>query len=389
MRTRVIPAVAALALGGALALPAHSSPVAPTATYIVTLAPTGVVPAAVAALTKPLGGKVGFVYTHALQGFSVTLPTTAAPALRLLPGVTAVQRDQVVHATTIQPNPPSYGLDRIDQRALPLSSSYSYTRTASTVTAYVIDTGILYGHTDFGGRAVPGFDAVTAGGGAVDCNGHGTHVSGTIGGTQYGVAKSVKLVGVRVLGCGGSGSTAGVVAGIDWVTGNHQAGAPAVANMSLGGGADAALDAAVNRAIADGITFGVAAGNDGGTLQDALGLSDACSGSPSRVPAAITVAATDASDNRASYSNRGKCVDIWAPGTNIKSDWNTGTTATKTISGTSMATPHVVGVAALYLSGNPAASPAAVATALASSATAGVVKQAGSGTPNLLVFTNY
>jgi subtilisin family serine protease len=295
----------------------------------------------------------------------------------------------VVHATTTQPSPPSYGLDRIDQRALPLSGSYSYTATASNVTAYIIDTGILYSHTDFGGRAVPGFDAVTSGGGAVDCNGHGTHVSGTVGGTTYGVAKSVKLVGVRVLGCNGSGSTAGVVAGIDWVTGNHQSGTPAVANMSLGGGADAALDAAVNRAIADGVTFGVAAGNDGSSLNDLLGSSNACNSSPARVPAALTVAATDSSDSRASYSNRGSCVDLWAPGTSIKSDWFSSPTATNTISGTSMATPHVVGVAALYLSGHPTAAPAAVASALNGGATPGVVKNAGSGTANRLLFSSY
>jgi subtilisin family serine protease len=386
---RLVPAGLALAVGAALALPAQSAPVVPTATYIVTLAPGAAAPSVVARLTQPLGGKVGFVYSHALQGFSVTLPTLALPALQLLPGVAAVQRDQVVRATTTQPSPPSYGLDRVDQRALPLSHSYSYTATAANVTAYIIDTGILYSHTDFGGRAVPGFDAVTAGGGAVDCNGHGTHVSGTVGGATYGIAKGVKLVGVRVLGCDGSGSTAGVVAGIDWVTGNHQAGAPAVANMSLGGGADAALDAAVNRAIADGVTFGVAAGNDGSGLADLLGTSNACSSSPARVPAALTVAATDATDARASYSNRGSCVDLWAPGTGIKSDWYTSTTATNTISGTSMATPHVVGVAALYLSGNPTATPAAVAAALNSAATPGVVKNAGSGTPNRLLFSAY
>ncbi len=384
-RTRLVPAVAALAVAGALAFPAEAT-VVQTSSYIVT---TKGAPTTVATLAKALGGRIGFTYTHALQGFSVTLPTAALPALRLLPGVASVQADRIVRASTTQASPPSYGLDRIDQRALPLSSSYSYSQAGAGVTAYVIDTGILYGHTDFGGRAVPGFDAVTTGGGAVDCNGHGTHVSGTIGGATYGVAKGVKLVGVRVLGCDGSGSTSGVVAGIDWVTGNHQAGAPAVANMSLGGGADAALDAAVNRAISDGVTFGVAAGNDGGSLTDLLGQSNACNYSPARVPAALTVAATDATDSRASYSNRGTCVDLWAPGTGIKSDWYSSTTATNTISGTSMATPHVVGVAALYLSGHPTASPAAVATALTSNATAGVVKNAGSGTPNRLLFSNY
>jgi subtilisin family serine protease len=360
----------------------------PTATYVVTLTPSSAAHT-VAGLTRALGGRVGFVYTHALNGFSVTLPTAALPALRLLPGVAAVQADLPVHATTTQPNPPSYGLDRLDQRALPLSRSYSYSADGQGVTAYIIDTGITYKHVDFGGRAVPGFDAVTPGGGAVDCNGHGTHVSGTVGGTTYGVAKKVRLVGVRVLDCNGSGSTAGVVAGLDWVTANHVAGAPAVANMSLGGSADAALDAAVTRAIRDGITFGVAAGNDGGLVGDLLGTSDACNGSPSRVPAALTVAATDSSDARASYSNRGSCVDLWAPGSAITSDWNTSNTATNTISGTSMATPHVVGVAALYLTSHRSASPATVASALTGAATLGLVANAGAGTPNRLLFERW
>ncbi|MDP9181157.1 MAG: S8 family serine peptidase, partial [Actinomycetota bacterium] len=254
-RPRALIGAAALAAGIGLTLPAQAT--TPTATYVVT---TGVGSNAQALVTA-LGGKVGFVYNHALHGFSVTLPVPALPALQLLPGVLAVYPNQVVHADTTQAPTPSYGLDRIDQRALPLNSSYTYGGNGTGVTAYVIDTGITYTHTDFGGRAVKGFDAITSGGGAVDCNGHGTHVSGTIGGATYGVAKAVKLVGVRVLDCGGSGTTAQVVAGIDWVTGNHVSG-PAVANMSLGGGTDAAIDAAVNRAIADGITFGVAAGNN-------------------------------------------------------------------------------------------------------------------------------
>jgi subtilisin family serine protease len=394
VRTRVFPAVAALAVGAALSLPSQAASAGPTATYIVTLAPSassGVSARSAAALTSPLGGKIGFVYSHALHGFTVTLPTAAAPALRLLPGVAAVQADQVVHATDLQPNPPSYGLDRIDQRKLPLSKGYTYNADGTGVVAYIIDTGIRYDHTDFGGRAVPGDDVITPGGGAVDCNGHGTHVSGTVGGAKYGVAKNIKLVGVRVLDCSGSGSTAGVIAGLDWITANHEAGQPAVANMSLGGGADAALDAAVNRAIADGIIVGVAAGNDGSAVSDMIGASNACNGSPSRVPAALTVAATDSADNRASYSNRGSCVDLWAPGSSITSDWSTSPTATNTISGTSMATPHVVGVAALYLSqaSNSAKTPAEVGEALIGNATGGVVKSAGSGTPNRLLFESY
>ncbi len=378
-RPRALIGAAALAAGIGLTLPAQAT--TPTATYVVT---TGVGSNAQALVTA-LGGKVGFVYNHALHGFSVTLPVPALPALQLLPGVLAVYPNQVVHADTTQAPTPSYGLDRIDQRALPLNSSYTYGGNGTGVTAYVIDTGITYTHTDFGGRAVKGFDAITSGGGAVDCNGHGTHVSGTIGGATYGVAKAVKLVGVRVLDCGGSGTTAQVVAGIDWVTGNHVSG-PAVANMSLGGGTDAAIDAAVNRAIADGITFGVAAGNNGGFVGDLLGSSNACNGSPSRVAAALTVAATDSTDARASYSNNGPCVDIWAPGTNIKSDWMGSNTATNTISGTSMATPHVVGVAAIYLSKFPTAAPGTVAGAITSNATNGAVKSPGSTTVNKLLF---
>jgi subtilisin family serine protease len=379
VRPRALVGAAALAAGAVLAVPAHAT--TPRASYVVTTAPGSNAQALVAAL----GGKVGFTYTTALHGFSVTLPVPALPALQLLPGVLAVQPDQVVHVDGTQAGPPSYGLDRIDQRNLPLNGSYSYTADGTGVKAYVIDTGINYGHVDFGGRAKPGFDAITAGGGAVDCYGHGTHVAGTIGGTTYGVAKKVSLVGVRVLGCDGSGTTSQVVAGIDWVARDHVSG-PAVANMSLGGGGDTAIDTAVKNAIADGITFGVAAGNDGGFLTDLLGSSNACNGSPSRVPAAITVAATDSADNRASYSDIGPCVDIWAPGTNIKSDWIGSSTATNTISGTSMATPHVVGTAALYLTSHTTASPATVASALAASATNGVVKNPGNNTVNKLLF---
>ena len=386
MRLRSLALSATAALGVAAAVPAGAS-VVPTSSWIVTLAPTST-PAQVLATAQAVTGRVGFTYTHALKGFSVTLPDAAVPALRLLPGVLAVERDSVVTADATQPNPPSYGLDRIDQRALPLSKTYTTTATGSGVTAYIIDTGIRFDHSDFGGRAVSGFDAVD-GGSADDCNGHGTHVSGTVGGTAYGVAKSVSLVGVRVLGCDGSGATSGVIAGIDWVTGNHQAGAPAVANMSLGGGASTALDSAVKNSIADGVTYGVAAGNDGGFLGDLTGQSDACNSSPARVPTALTVGATDATDAKASYSNRGTCLDLFAPGSSITSDWYTSPTATNTISGTSMATPHVVGVAALYLSTNPSATPAQVASQLVSTATTGVVKSPGTGSPNRLLFTSY
>jgi subtilisin family serine protease len=245
------------------------------------------------------------------------------------------------------------------------------------VTAYIIDTGIRLSHEQFGGRAVSGFDAVD-GGSADDCNGHGTHVAGTVGGTTYGVAKSVRLVAVRVLGCNGSGSTSGVIAGIDWVTGNHATGAPAVANMSLGGGASTALDNAVNASINDGVTYAIAAGNSN---------ANACNTSPARVPNAITVGATTSSDARSSFSNYGTCLDVFAPGSSITSAWHTSNSATNTISGTSMAAPHVAGVAALALGAVPSDTPAAVRTKIVNSATQGVVGNPGSGSPNLLLYS--
>ncbi|MCZ2814761.1 S8 family peptidase [Modestobacter sp. VKM Ac-2984] len=363
-RTLATAAVAALTLTG-VGLTTGTAAAAPgdAATYIVSLTP-GSVPASVAALaTSRLGGHVEHVYTAALDGFAVTLRPEVAARLATLPGVAAVERDAPVQLEATQSNA-TWGLDRTDQRDLPLSGSYSWGATGAGVTAYVIDTGIRLAHRDLGGRAVSGYDAVD-GGRADDCNGHGTHVAGTVGGSRYGVAKGVRLVAVRVLDCAGSGTTAGVIAGIDWVTAHHRAGAPAVANMSLGGGASSALDRAVERSIADGVGYAIAAGNG-----DAAGVpQDACAGSPSRVDAALTVGATDRSDAPASFSNYGACVDLFAPGVGITSAWHTANTATNTISGTSMATPHVAGVAALYLEGDPAASPAAVAEAITAAAT--------------------
>lgn len=332
------------------------------------------------ALAAKHDATVRITYSHAVRGFAATMSERQARRIAAEPAVAYVQPDVVHRTSDTQTNPPSYGLDRIDQRNRPLDQSYTYATTASAVRAYIIDTGILTTHNDFGGRAVSGFDAID-GGTADDCNGHGTHVAGTVGGSTYGVAKGVQLVAVRVLDCEGSGTTAQVVAGIDWVT--SQPAGPAVANMSLGGGADAVLDAAVRRSIADGTSYAIAAGNG------FLGLIalDACTQSPARVTEALIVSATDSADRKPSWANRGTCVDVFAPGLNITSSWNTGATATNTISGTSMAAPHVAGAAALYLAGNPGATPAQVQTAIVDSATTGVVTSPGTGSPNRLLYT--
>jgi subtilisin family serine protease len=354
---------------------------APTAIkdrYIVVFdkgAPTGAEASALQG-ARALGATVHYRYANALRGFAATLSGAALEAVRNNPHVAYVDADLTVRASDTQ-TPATWGLDRIDQRNLPLSNSYTYNFTGSGVKAYIIDTGIRFTHTQFGGRAVTGYDAID-GGSADDCNGHGTHVAGTVGSSTYGVAKAVSLVGVRVLNCQGSGTNSQVIAGIDWVTGNHAAGQPAVANMSLGGGANTSLDNAVNNSINDGVTYAIAAGNSN---------ANACNYSPARVAAAITVGATTSSDARSSFSNYGSCLDIFAPGSSITSTWHTSDTATNTISGTSMATPHVAGVAALYLQSNPSASPATVRSAIVSSATSGVLTSVGSGSPNLLLYS--
>jgi len=319
------------------------------------------------------GGRVGHYYEHALSGFSLCMPESAARALANEPHVELVEQDQIMTANVTQ-SPATWGLDRIDQRNLPLNNSYTYNFTGAGVHAYIIDTGIRVSHQQFAGRTGNGFTSINDGQGTNDCNGHGTHVSGTVGGTTYGVAKGVTLHPVRVLSCSGSGSNSGVIAGVDWVTNNHAS--PAVANMSLGGGISSALDTAVNNSINSGVTYAIAAGNSN---------ANACNFSPARVGNALTVGSTTNTDARSSFSNFGTCVDIFAPGSSITSSWNTSDTATNTISGTSMATPHVAGVAALFLQQSPSASPAAVATGLINAATTGVVGNPGSGSPNRLL----
>lgn len=318
-------------------------------------------------------GKAKFVYSRVLQGGVYHLEDDQLEALKSDPRVAYVEKDQPVKLGAAQSNP-VWGLDRIDQPNLPLDQKYQYDDTGVPVNVYVIDTGILASHVEFGGRAASGTDIVDRDNDATDCQGHGTHVAGTIGSALYGVAKNVKIFGVRVLNCSGSGSNAGVIAGIDWVTANHVK--PAVANMSLGGSASQAVDDAINASIASGVTYVVAAGNEN---------SNACGGSPARVPSAITVGATGNNDARASFSNFGSCVDLFAPGVDTKSLGITNVTATATMSGTSMASPHVAGVAALYLSKHPVASPAEVTAAILNGAVNGKVTNAGTGSPNKLL----
>jgi subtilisin family serine protease len=328
-------------------------------------------------LTARHGGSVFSTYEHALRGFASKMTDEQARAMSNDEEVAYVQQNQVVMAFQSQSDAP-WGLDRLDQRDLPLNKSYTYPGNGKGVHAYIIDTGIRISHSDFGGRASVGHDAMNDGKNGIDCNGHGTHVASTVGGNTYGVAKNVKLYAVRVLSCSGSGSTAGVIAGVDWVTNNHQK--PAVANMSLGGGADRAMDDAVRRSVAAGITYVLAAGNDN---------ADACGSSPARTPEAITVGATTNTDARASFSNFGQCVDVFGPGHQITAAWLNSDTETKTISGTSMASPHVAGVAALYLERRPEASPNEVAKALMDGSTPDKVGSPGLCSPNKLAFTGF
>ncbi|MBB4986413.1 MULTISPECIES: S8 family peptidase [Streptomyces] len=329
-----------------------------------------------AELAKKYGGTLQRSYGSEVNGFSASgLTVQEAKRLAADPAVGTVVQNKRFTINETQEKPPSWGLDRIDQTETAGDDKYTYPDGGGEgVTAYVIDTGVRITHQDFGGRATHGFDAVDKDDSADDGNGHGTHVAGTIAGTAHGVAKKAKIVAVRVLDDNGSGTTEQVVAGIDWVTQHHSG--PSVANMSLGGGADEALDAAVKRAIDSGVTFAVAAGNES---------SDAGQGSPSRVPEALTVASSTKDDEQSDFSNFGAVVDLYAPGSDITSDWNDSDTGTKTISGTSMATPHVTGAAALYLAAHPSATPAETAEALTGAATPDAIKNATSGTANKLL----
>ena len=334
--------------------------------YIVVLK-AGADPRSVAAIAHVT---TQYVYDAALNGFAAELNTGQLTALQHNPNVDYIEQDQEATIDTTQSSAP-WGLDRSDQRNLPLSTTFTYNQTASNVYAYIIDTGIQTSHPDFGGRASVNYDAT--GGNGQDCNGHGTHVAGTVGGAKYGVAKRVRLRAVRVLNCSGSGSTSGVIAGVNWVRQNHAN--PSVANMSLGGGFSSALNSAVTNMINSGVFLAVAAGNSN---------ANACNYSPSSASGTLTVAASDKTDTRASFSNYGGCVDVYAPGVSITSDWiNSGT---NTISGTSMASPHAAGVAALYKATFGNASASTIVSWIVNNATANVIKGNPSGTPNRLLY---
>jgi subtilisin family serine protease len=323
------------------------------------------------------GGSMRHRYENVLNGAALSVPATAVAGLSKNPNISRMEIDGIAKASETQPSPPSWGLDRIDQRTLPLSSSYTYPFSGSGVSAYVVDTGIRPSHVEFQTRVLPGFSSIADGNGSNDCNGHGTHVAGTIGGSSTGVAKSVSLIPVRVLDCTGSGSWSGIIAGLDWIAAHHTAGVPAVANMSLGGGASSTVDQAVANLTADGVLVVVAAGNSN---------ADACGYSPARAASALTVGATTSTDARASYSNFGACLDLFAPGSSISSAYHTSDTAYSSLSGTSMASPHVAGSAAVVLSQTPSLTPAEVSSKILSASSSNLVSSAGTNSPNRLLF---
>ncbi|MFE4855597.1 S8 family peptidase [Streptomyces sp. NPDC056670] len=372
--------------GAASAAPAGQSRIAKAAdavpgSYIVTLKDSAVRAdsAEGQAVARKYGATVRRTYHQAVNGYSVQASGPQAERLAGDPAVASVSVNRTFHVAGTQSGPPSWGLDRIDQRKLPLDRSYAYPGSAgSGVTAYVIDTGVRITHKEFGGRAVYGYDAIDHDNTAQDGNGHGTHVAAIVAGSRYGVAKKAKIVAVRVLDDSASGTTEQIVAGIDWVT--RHAVKPAVANMSLSGGADAVVDQAVRKSVASGVTYTVAAGNDG---------EDASLHSPARIREAITVGSVNERDARDSLSNYGASVDLFAPGEFITSAGNASDTASLSDSGTSMAAPHAAGAAALYLAGHPKARPGQVASALTASATTGVVTRAGAGSPDRLLNTGF
>ncbi|MFF8957943.1 S8 family peptidase [Streptomyces sp. NPDC014894] len=373
---------------GALALPAQAAQPegrilhagaaeAVPGSYIVTLKQSAGIKASTAQgkqLITGYGGQIKRTYTSALNGYAAKLSTAAAKRLAADPAVASVEQDQKVHSTATQTNAP-WGLDRVDQTNLPLSGTYTYPDSAGvSTTIFVLDTGVRISHQDISGRAFNGYDFIDNDNIAQDGYGHGTHVATTAAGTTYGVAKKAKIVAVRVLGNNGSGTTAGVIAGVDWITANRTS--SSVANVSLGGGASTTLDNAVRRSISAGVTYSIAAGNSN---------APASGYSPARVDTALTIGATTRTDARASYSNYGPVVDLFAPGSAITAGWNNSDSATYTGNGTSFAAPHVAGAAAIYLTNHPGSSPAAVATALVNGATNNVLTGIGTGSPNKLL----
>jgi subtilisin family serine protease len=331
------------------------------------------------AMTQAHGSRADFVYTASIKGFAARLPSQAVDALRRDPRVMMVEPEKLVTLEGVQSPTPSWGLDRIDQRNLPFDNSYTYQRTGAGVHFYGIDSGILTTHNEFTGRLVSGYSAINDGNNTNDCFGHGTHTASTAAGTTYGVAKAMTVVPVRVFDCGGFGGSAEIVAGVDWVTANRVL--PAVANMSIGIlGGDPPTDSAVARSVRAGIVYVVAAGNKN---------TDACIFSPAAEPSAITVGATESADYRASFSNYGSCVDIFAPGQQITAAWIGSSTAIAIKDGTSMAAPHVAGVAGQYLEAQPNATPAAVAAALTANATPNKMLNPGAGSPNLILYAGF